>query len=193
MQQVKKPSRIRDDASHYEKPAPKLRCGSCGALANAACDCGVSYLPVKAIDAASKAIAANSAASNRAIAEKIGVNEETVRRARNQVRDYPAPEKKRVGRDGKSYKQPAKRFYGPEDVDKRAGITAEMIEAANATNRKAVFMRIAENSIRRAQQGAGLRDAKASEIDDEIMLVLNGVIRVWSELRTDLKRRKANG
>jgi hypothetical protein len=49
------------------------RCEHCGTLADAACGCGVGYMPVKASVAAAKAIAADPQASNRAIAEKIGV------------------------------------------------------------------------------------------------------------------------
>jgi hypothetical protein len=66
---------------HALIPTAKLRCEGCGTLADAACGCGVGYLPVKASDAAAKAIAADRQASNVAIAEKIGVTEATVRRA----------------------------------------------------------------------------------------------------------------
>jgi hypothetical protein len=44
---------------HALIPTAKLRCEGCGTLADAACGCGVGYLPVKASDAAAKAIAAD--------------------------------------------------------------------------------------------------------------------------------------
>lgn len=92
----------------------QLRCEGCGTHADAACGCGVGYPPVKASVAAAKAIAADPVASNRAIATKVGVDEGTVRKARGQVRNNSAPEK-RLGRDGKSY--PAAPTYSADDVD----------------------------------------------------------------------------
>jgi hypothetical protein len=59
-------------------------------------------MPVKASAAAAKAVAANPAASDRAIAERIGVGKDTVRRAREVAQN--APPEKRIGRDGKSYR-----------------------------------------------------------------------------------------
>jgi hypothetical protein len=91
---------------HKLKAGPtQLRCEGCGTLADAACDCGVGYLPVKASVAAAKAIEKNPEASNRAIAEKIGVNKDTVRVARKQVAEN-SPPAKRIGKDGKTRKMP---------------------------------------------------------------------------------------
>lgn len=77
-----------------------------------------------------------------------------------------------------------------DDVEAGDGITDEMIEAANAANRKRVFMRCASTAIFKAEQGAGLRDAKGPEIDSEIIKTLDRVIRVWSDLRAELRLRK---
>jgi hypothetical protein len=92
----------------------RMVCTSCGVEANASCNCGKPYVP-KLVQA-SEAIKANPEKSNRAIADEIGADEKTVRKARA---DQSAPEK-RVGKDGKQY--PAKqakpeRSDEPEDTD----------------------------------------------------------------------------
>ena len=78
----------------------RMICTGCGAEANASCNCGVSYIP-KAVRAR-EAAAANPEKSNRALADELGVDEKTVRKARA---DQSAPETV-TGRDGKQY--PAK-------------------------------------------------------------------------------------
>lgn len=84
------------------RPA-RLRCESCGATAEAACDCGVAYVP--AGQKAAAAIMANPGLSNRAIAQEIGVSNQTVMRARQAGAPDGAPDQ-REGLDGKTYKLP---------------------------------------------------------------------------------------
>jgi hypothetical protein len=74
-------------------------CTACGAEANAACTCGVHYVP-KSVRAA-EYIKQNPAASIREIAEQTGVGHGTAQEARARVRDR-TPELV-TGRDGKSY------------------------------------------------------------------------------------------
>jgi hypothetical protein len=57
---------------------------------------------------AEQAVAADPGKSNRAIADDIGVDETTVRRARNRGAAKAAPDK-RTGRDGKRYPPNASR------------------------------------------------------------------------------------
>lgn len=78
----------------------RLQCSSCGATANAGCDCGVAYLP--AGQRAAAAVAATPEKSDRAIAVELGVSAETVRRARSPATNA-AP---RIGLDGKTYPAP---------------------------------------------------------------------------------------
>jgi hypothetical protein len=80
----------------------RLICTGCGAETNATCNCGMEYRPKS--ERAREAVEANPEKSNRAIAEEIGVDEKTVRKARA---DQSAPESV-TGKDGKSY--PAKRL-----------------------------------------------------------------------------------
>jgi len=78
-----------------------LRCSDCGAMAEAACNCGVGYIP--AGEYAKKLAAEHPEMSNRAVAEKGGVSEPTIRRARAGA-SFDAPDQqKRTGRDGKLY------------------------------------------------------------------------------------------
>jgi hypothetical protein len=85
----------------------RMICTGCGAEANASCNCGVSYIP-KAVRAR-EAVAASPEKSNRALADELGVDEKTVRKARA---NQSAPETV-TGKDGKSY--PAKRDAEPEE------------------------------------------------------------------------------
>jgi len=62
----------------------RLACVKCGAETDAACNCGVEYKPAAA--RAAEAIAANPEKSNRMIADEIGVDEKTVRKARRLTR-----------------------------------------------------------------------------------------------------------
>lgn len=81
----------------------QMVCTGCGAEANASCSCGKPYVPKK--QRAAEAIAANPRKSNVAIAEELGIDEKTVRKAR-QASDQSEPE--REGRDGKVYRLPSK-------------------------------------------------------------------------------------
>jgi hypothetical protein len=79
---------------------PQIGCMACGATTEAACDCGVPYLP--AGERAAAAIVANPERSDRAIASEIGVDHKTVAAARRLVGESSPPEG-RIGRDGKRY------------------------------------------------------------------------------------------
>ncbi len=79
----------------------RLECSACGAKQDAACDCGVPYVPAGARAAA--AVAANPEKSNRSIAEDIGVSLDTVNRARNESDERDRSTEKRTGKDGKRY------------------------------------------------------------------------------------------
>jgi hypothetical protein len=101
---------------HKLKPKPsiaKLRCTACGALADAACNCGAPYEPAGKL--AERAIAANPDKSDRAIAKELGVNNATVSRARNRAGVANATSDRHVGQDGKSYPAKGKRKEAKPD------------------------------------------------------------------------------
>jgi hypothetical protein len=106
----------------YPISLQRMVCTSCGAEANASCNCGQPYVP-KAIHAR-EAVKANPEKSDRAIAADISVAKNTVRAARqelvsaDQLKDGP-----RTGLDGKTRKMPGKPKVEPED-DEPAGFTA---------------------------------------------------------------------
>ena len=80
-----------------------MECSECGATAKAGCDCGVTYVPAGSRAAA--AVAASPGQSDRAIARKIGVGSNTVRRARKSTAPDGAVGA-RTGRDGRKRKPP---------------------------------------------------------------------------------------
>jgi hypothetical protein len=116
-------------------PAPtpdprKLECFECGALATASCDCHASYVP--AGERARKAVEANPGLSNRAIAEKTGLSEPTVRRSRKSGASTDAPEK-RTGRDGKKQKATkAKTGNRKPKLEKMPNVACEIIDESNS-------------------------------------------------------------
>jgi hypothetical protein len=88
----------------YQISIVRLQCSACGAEANASCNCGKPYVPAK--QRAADAVAAHPEKSNRAIAAEVGVDEKTVRQARDSTADYSAVEE-RTGLDGKKRKLPS--------------------------------------------------------------------------------------
>jgi hypothetical protein len=119
----------------------RLECSSCGAEANASCDCGKPYVPAKV--RAADAIKANPEKSNRAIADEIGVSDMTVGRARKEGATDVAPEEV-IGRDGKSYpakpRTPNGYYDEPEDQpeDPENHVTACWLRVDAARNLSAV-------------------------------------------------------
>lgn len=83
-----------------------LVCSLCGADGEGSCNCGASYVPAgqRAADAISK----NPGKSDRAIAEEIGVSDQTVGRARRRTAT-PVAVTKRTGKDGKRRKMPRRK------------------------------------------------------------------------------------
>jgi hypothetical protein len=92
---------------------PYIACSKCGVEIEAGCNCNAPYLPSGA--RAMKAAIAFPTMSHRAIADKVNVDESTVRLARKKLSTNPkagagnpAPAaeipKTRVGKDGKNYK-----------------------------------------------------------------------------------------
>jgi len=73
-------------------------------LAKASCNCGAGYVP--AGQRAAAAIKANPDKSDRAIADEIGVSNQTVRRARKKSTVTGVTVATRTGRDGKKRKLP---------------------------------------------------------------------------------------
>jgi hypothetical protein len=100
---------------NFSSPTPAIKlsiqrmvCTSCGAEANASCNCGKAYVP-KAVRAA-EAIAANPEKSNRQIADEIGADKVIVDRARKKLESTGgdmSPPASVTGKDGKQY--PAKK------------------------------------------------------------------------------------
>jgi hypothetical protein len=116
----------------------QIGCSACGATTDAACDCGVAYLPAR--QRAAEAITANPDRSDRAIAAEIGVDHKTVGAARRSVGEHSPPEK-RIGQDGKSYpamstkasreKASEARFDGGPDAEPTFTLEEESKPATN--------------------------------------------------------------
>lgn len=158
----------------------RMVCTGCGAEANASCNCGKPYVTKSGL--AAEAIKASPNKSSRAIAANLGIHPSVVDEARKQVPGNPAGE--RVGRDGKSYSV-------RQRITDDTGLPRSMIEAAEAVSRRRIFLRCAEDVLRKAEQGAGLKFSKGSEIDDEIVTALESIIQAWTDLRDEiLERRK---
>lgn len=90
----------------------RLRCVGCGATAEAACDCGVAYVP--AGEVAAKAAALNPGLSSGVLADQSGVSDRTIRRAQEATRSNGQVETTtRIGRDGKERVLPQPRSTAP--------------------------------------------------------------------------------
>jgi hypothetical protein len=99
----------------YPISIQRMVCTGCGAEANASCNCGKPYVP-KSLRAA-EAIRANPEKSNRAIAADIGVDEKTVRKARDEPTADQSAVDTRIGLDGKERKMPEKKPEAEPEAD----------------------------------------------------------------------------
>jgi hypothetical protein len=84
-----------------------MRCTACGALAQAACNCGAPYAYISPGELAAKALKDNPALSDREIANKLGIGATTVRRARPTAPNGAV--EKRTGKDGKTRRMPKRK------------------------------------------------------------------------------------
>jgi hypothetical protein len=151
----------------------RLRCSSCGITQDAACECGAPYVAAGML--AKQAVVEFPEKSNRAIADELGLSNQTVMRAREAVAPNGAPEAEtpltRTGRDGKQY--PAK----PKRPDKPApppDLTDDTFGAAEADKAIGFIARHADSGLFNPPPKimAHLREAmpRASE-DDKQMIV----------------------
>ena len=92
----------------------QLVCSKCGASGEGSCRCAAPYVPPGR--RAAEAVKASPDKSNRAMAAEVGVDEVTIRRARNKSGAAFAAPRKHRGKDGKSY--PAKRKGKSLDISK---------------------------------------------------------------------------
>ncbi|MBR1153149.1 hypothetical protein [Bradyrhizobium sp. JYMT SZCCT0428] len=163
-------------------------------------------------DLIAKVLKAIPQKSNRQIAKAVGASHPHVGKIRTEMESAGDVETVSTSIDTKGRRQQAKRpvkpntaaavetsdayplspsaqLYTADDVDEEEGVTMEVVDGANAAIRRRIFVKSADYAIRRAEQGAGLRDARGSEIDKEIFQLCNRVITAWSSLRAELKRR----
>jgi hypothetical protein len=98
----------------FPQSVTHLACSKCFATTEVKCDCGVAYIYVPAGERAQQAVADNPEKSDRAIAAEVGVNAETVRRARKRSTAANAAVEKRVGKDGKKRRLPGPQLVLPD-------------------------------------------------------------------------------
>lgn len=111
-----------------------LRCTVCGVLQEAKCSCGASYGYISPGELAAKAVMDNPGMSDRSIADKIGVDKDTVNRARKSTGGNPPVDaEKRTGKDGKTRRLPKKRKNNP----KQEAIAANQVLDGAKTQKQA--------------------------------------------------------
>jgi transposase-like protein len=133
----------------------RLVCSDCGAPGEGSCRCGAPYVsPGVRAEAAVKATPDDS---DRTIADRIGVDQKTVFRARKKLGEAHASTEKRKGKDGKTYTAKRKRRTKKTDPvkDKIAdlvnqGLTSPVIAATVGVEGRAVRHVIEHEEIREA-------------------------------------------
>jgi transposase len=148
-------------AEIHKLPQPKLHlyCAKCGVVSEPRCDCNVGY--ITAGEVARRAVAAKPEMSDRAIAEAIGVSDQTVGRARKKLTaTFVAVDGMRTGKDGKKRSQPRrKKPKHAREVEDRAarmkldeGKTYEEVTAATGVSEGTLTKAVArEEGLREAQ------------------------------------------
>jgi len=155
---------------HRPEPAAEIGCSSCGAIVDAACDCGVAYVPAR--ERAAAAVQKSPGKSNRAIAAEIGVDHKTVAKARG---DNSPPERV-TGKDGKSY--PAKARQTPQ---------AELLDSDGriiSTDPK-VIMKALRDDVFLPDGG----DWEKLEVPSDLVTLARQAAKEWTEIATDLAQR----
>ena len=171
----------------------KIECSECGAIGTASCDCGAPY--VRAGTRAQKAVAKYPEKSDRAIAAMIGVNRDTVGRARKKAGVANQTREKRVGKDGKTYKftknsRKAAKKKNDGGCNYNPAQTSFEDEAREVTRRRALLF-IANDTI---EQIGIFRDqligAASSEITEEIIVAVLRAAEAWHNLSEEIAARK---
>lgn len=143
----------------------KLECSSCGAKADASCNCGAPYIP--AGERAKKAVEANPEKSDRAIAAELGVGKDTVRRAREATGAH-APVDERIGLDGKVRRLPIR----AEEEDEDDEIEGE--------NDRAAFLLRVDQAARLAVYGG--------KVTPDLIKAARWVAEVWTRLANKMEK-----
>jgi hypothetical protein len=173
-----------------DRATPQLACSKCGAVTRAACHCGVAYLSPG--ERAAIELVKDPSRSDRMIAEAIGVDPDTVARARKTTAGNPAVE--RVGRDGKSRRLPTRRNGKADPVGTACDIDwehhKEQEEAvAEARARGAAYQM--HEGLRLAEEFRLLeRGVRPSEIKAKHIRQTAKVATAWRKLNAELKRRR---
>ncbi len=154
----------------FRRPALEIGCSSCGATVDAACECGVPYMP--AGQRAAAAIAANPQMSDRAIAQEIGASHTTVQKARKATGNQLPVDETRTGLDGKVRRLPTRR---PDNDD-----TDDAFAPATASERKASFLIFSNEAMLMAQY--------EGPIDADVLSAAKATAAAWSRLVEIMER-----
>jgi len=198
-------------------PRPKLFCSKCGAVANATCDCEVSYIAARVY--AERAIVAHPEKSNRAIAEETGISHETIRQVREATGNNLAV---RIGRDGKVRRVPRHLIPGTRDLTPEELVTTpaakqlleEIDQTLKALRKEGAIRAMSPNIVGKLvydlltrifqSKVANLQKAEACEfcalewkidetkLDKDIIDAVRGTARAWSDLLVRLEAIETN-
>jgi hypothetical protein len=162
-----------------------LRCTACGVLADAKCNCGVAYAYISPGELAQRAVNTYPKWSSRALANKLGIDPETVRRARatrKTTAANAAVAEKRIGLDGKERQMPRKRGRPPKPTQQKA---AELFLDEGLTRGKVSEQTgLREFAIRQAvERELGRREAATDPEIDRAMLSMSAQQKLDAAVR----------
>jgi transposase-like protein len=127
--------------AYHRKINVQLVCSDCGAPGQGSCKCGAPY--VSPGERAEAAVKANPEKSDRVIAEELGINHNTVNRARKKTTVSHETVEKRTGKDGKKRKSPvrktsAEKFDAVAQARRRGKTQTEAAKDAGLTSVQSV-------------------------------------------------------
>ena len=175
-------------ASPRVVPFPRrLECTQCGAEATAACGCLDPIYKLAPGERAARAVAANPAMSDRAIAEEIGVGNATVSRARRRSTVSDDTVGARTGRDGRTRQQPARRPAA--DVAETSemalwGQVSTMLKEMSPRARRWVLIRASQMVLRDRLDATG----EVADVERMIALELNITVESGRSFQFELRR-----
>jgi len=169
-----------------------VRCTACGKLGEVkpSCGCGAAFEYISPGELAAKAVKDNPGMSDRDIADKLGIGNATVSRARRATVSNDTVEK-RTGKDGKKRRMPRR---GRRSVDPaRQQQAAEMFLDEGLTREKVVEQTgLGEFAIRQAvERELGRREAIADPIIDSKTLPKTAQEKLAVALRQQQRAQRA--
>lgn len=179
-------------ATVIKLPRPsRLECTVCGVTVDAACDCGVLYIPngAEKRDAATKALKADPNKSDRQIAKAVGVSHPSVAKLRSKLEAAGDVENFTTRTDTKGRKQPSTKPSKPKakPAPRASGPIQEDCEVDGGDSDEVCWRRGLLYRATNAAGEAAYENWSQFRVDSELVATATRAAEAWNQLAAYLK------